>query len=115
LLGGMTEIPSTPWRSEPWALEEAVSVAPATADWVPLPGTVRHGFTHFRLELAVIAGSGEADGLWSPVDRLGEHALPTLMKKIARHAVSALARPRIAEPPANPVPDRQKAEAPHLP
>ena len=62
-----------------------------TADWVPLPGTVRHGFTHFRLEVAVIAGSGKADGLWSGVDRLGEHALPTLMKKIARHAVSALA------------------------
>ena len=55
------------------------------------PGTVRHGFTHFRLELAIVAGYGEADGLWSQVDRLGEHALPTLMKKVARHAVSALA------------------------
>ena len=91
LLGGMIEIPSTPWRNEPWAFDEAVKVAPGTADWVPLPGTVRHGFTHFRLEVAVIAGSGKADGLWSGVDRLGEHALPTLMKKIARHAVSALA------------------------
>ena len=90
LLGGMTEIPSTPWRSEPWTLDEAVGIAPIATDWVPLPGTVRHGFTHFRLELAIIAGSGEADGLWSPVDRLGEHALPTLMKKVARHAVSAL-------------------------
>ena len=29
--------------------------------------------------------------MWSQVDRLGEHALPTLMKKVARHAVSALA------------------------
>ena len=93
LLGGMTEIPSTPWRSEAWAFEEAVRLAPAAAQWAPLPGTVRHGFTHFRLELAVMAGSGEADGLWSRVDRLGEHALPTLMKKVARHAVSALAEP----------------------
>jgi hypothetical protein len=29
--------------------------------------------------------------MWSQVDRLDEHALPTLMKKVARHAVSALA------------------------
>jgi A/G-specific adenine glycosylase len=91
LLGGMTEIPSTPWRSRPWALGEAIEIAPAAAEWAPLPGTVRHGFTHFRLELAIVAGYGEADGLWSQVDRLGEHAMPTLMKKVARHAVSALA------------------------
>jgi A/G-specific adenine glycosylase len=90
LLGGMTEIPSTPWRSEPWTLDEAVGIAPIATDWAPLPGTVRHGFTHFRLELAIMVGSGEADGLWSPVDRLSEHALPTLMKKVASHAVSAL-------------------------
>jgi A/G-specific adenine glycosylase len=93
LLGGMTEIPSTPWRSEPWALEEAIRIAPAATDWARLPGTVRHGFTHFRLELAVVNGTGEVDGLWSRIDRLGEHALPTLMKKVARHAVSALAEP----------------------
>ena len=90
LLGGMTEIPSTPWRSEPWALAEAVELAPAAADWAPLPGTVRHGFTHFRLELALVAGRAEAEGMWSKIDRLGEHALPTLMKKVASHAVSAL-------------------------
>ena len=91
LLGGMTEIPSTPWRGEPWTLGEAIEIAPAAADWASLPGTVRHGFTHFRLELTIVAGNGETDGMWSQVDRLGEHALPTLMKKVARHAVSALA------------------------
>ena len=91
LLGGMIEIPSTPWRSTPWTLEEATAEAPAAAEWSALPGTVRHGFTHFQLELSVVAGQGMAEGLWSPTDRLGEHALPTLMKKVARHAVSALA------------------------
>jgi A/G-specific adenine glycosylase len=91
LLGGMTEIPSTPWRAAPWSLAEALQVAPASAAWSPLPGTVRHGFTHFLLELAVVAGIGTADGIWSPVERLGDHALPTLMKKVARHAISALA------------------------
>jgi A/G-specific adenine glycosylase len=93
LLGGMTEIPSTPWRAEPWTLTEAISLAPATAEWSPLPGTVQHGFTHFRLELALLAGEGTADGMWSRTDRLGEYALPTLMKKVVRHALSALAVP----------------------
>ena len=91
LLGGMIEIPSTPWRATPWTLAEAVRAAPAAAEWSALPGTVRHGFTHFQLELAVATGRGKADGLWSPIDKLGDHALPTLMKKVARHAVSALA------------------------
>jgi A/G-specific adenine glycosylase len=90
LLGGMVEIPSTPWRAAPWTCAEAVAAAPAPARWSPLPGVVSHGFTHFRLELAIVAGEGDADGLWSPIDRLGEHALPTLMKKVASHAVSAL-------------------------
>jgi A/G-specific adenine glycosylase len=92
LLGGMVEIPSTAWRGTPWALDEAVQAAPAPAVWSLLPGTVRHGFTHFRLELAVAAAAAAApvDGLWSAVDRLGEYALPTLMKKVVGHAVSAL-------------------------
>ena len=45
--------------------------------------------THFRLELAVVAGIGVADGIWTPIERLADHALPTLMKKVARHAISA--------------------------
>ncbi|HYZ43139.1 MAG TPA: NUDIX domain-containing protein, partial [Stellaceae bacterium] len=94
LLGGMTEIPSTLWRPEPWTFDEAAQAAPVPTAWTALPGTVRHGFTHFALELAVMAGTpighGVADGIWSPIDRLGEHALPTLMKKVARHAISAL-------------------------
>jgi len=93
LLGGMIEIPSTPWRATPWTLAEAVRVAPAAVEWSVLPGTVRHGFTHFLLDLAVVAGktSHDAEGLWSPVERFGDHALPTLMKKVARHAMSSLA------------------------
>ena len=93
LLGGMIEIPSTPWSAAPWRLTEAVPVAPAAVEWSVLPGTVQHGFTHFQLELAVAAGKTDdfGDGLWSTVDRFGEHALPTLMKKVVRHALSALA------------------------
>ena len=93
LLGGMIEIPSTAWRAQPWELAEAIGAAPAPTQWSPFPGNVRHGFTHFQLELAVVGGQAESvvEGLWSPVDKLGEHALPTLMKKTARHAISALA------------------------
>jgi A/G-specific adenine glycosylase len=98
LLGGMAEFPSTPWRATPWTIGEALQEAPAAAAWSPLPGTVRHGFTHFLLELGIVAAEGEAEGVWSPIDRLGEHALPTLMKKLARHAVSALGAAQSASP-----------------
>jgi A/G-specific adenine glycosylase len=91
LLGGMIEIPSTPWRTAPWTFDEAVRSAPVAVAWSPLPGIVRHGFTHFQLELAVVSGVGATEGLWSPVERLGDHALPTLMKKVAQHAIAALA------------------------
>ena len=101
LLGGMIEIPSTPWRVARWSIAEAVRAAPAAVAWSPLPGTVRHGFTHFRLQLAVFSGIGSADGIWSPVDGLGDHALPTLMKKVARHAIAALASGSYEEPAAS--------------
>ena len=91
LLGGMIEIPSTPWRTAPWTFTEVLRSAPAAVAWSPLPGSVRHGFTHFQLELAVVAGVGTTEGLWSPIERLGDHALPTLMKKVVRHAIAALA------------------------
>jgi A/G-specific adenine glycosylase len=94
LLGGMIEIPSTEWRREPWTLDEAAPAAPISTDWRPLDGIVRHGFTHFELELSLVAGharNGAAhDGLWCPVDRLSDYALPTLMKKVVRHALSKL-------------------------
>ncbi|MBV9522033.1 MAG: A/G-specific adenine glycosylase, partial [Alphaproteobacteria bacterium] len=89
LLGGMMEVPSTAWRLESWTEAEARAAAPVAAEWRLLPGIVRHGFTHFVLELAVLAGeaAGAADGIWAGVDRLGDHALPSLMKKVAAHAL----------------------------
>jgi A/G-specific adenine glycosylase len=112
LLGGMEEIPSTPWRAVPWSIDEAVREAPAAAEWSALPGTVRHGFTHFRLELAVLAGEGDAEGTWTPPERLGEHALPTLMKKVISHALSALTpRPGAARPAPAAIAPRRKGRA----
>ena len=96
LLGGMMEVPSTEWR-EIAAFEDmstAIRHAPVAAiEWYPLAGLVRHGFTHFHLELRLLRGraspqAAAPDGtLWCPVDALGDHALPTVMKKVADHAI----------------------------
>ena len=90
LLGGMMEVPSTLWREAPWTETEAKAAAPVKARWRLLPGEVRHSFTHFHLELAVLAGTVRdgysAGGLWTRLDDLPRHALPTLMKKVVAHA-----------------------------
>ncbi len=93
LLGGMMEFPSTEWRETAWSLDEAVAASPlAPRSWKLLPGLVSHTFTHFHLELVVAAGRTPAQpavrGVWCPLDRLEEQALPTLMRKVARHALA---------------------------
>jgi A/G-specific adenine glycosylase len=92
LLGGLFEVPSTEWRAAPWSIDEAADAAPARAAWRPLEGVVRHGFTHFELELSLLVGSARGDaaggGVWCPIDRLSDYALPTLMKKVVRHALA---------------------------
>lgn len=93
LLGGMTEVPSTGWTA---VMPDDAAVrreAPLEAPWRALPGMVRHTFTHFHLELGVVAaraGDGwrRAEGLWVPPDRMGEHALPSVMVKVVRHALA---------------------------
>ncbi|MCG8546308.1 MAG: A/G-specific adenine glycosylase [Alphaproteobacteria bacterium] len=94
LLGGMMEVPSTDWREidtvDPTSAAAEAPLAPA--EWRMLPGQVRHGFTHFHLELLVAAGrvKGRAPKgcVWCPPDAFGDHALPTVMKKIVRHALA---------------------------
>jgi A/G-specific adenine glycosylase len=94
LLGGMMEFPSTVWREEPWADPEAAApFAPVPGErWRLLPAQVSHTFTHFHLELLVLAGRGAgeaADAIWVQPAELGRHALPTLMKKVARAVAAA--------------------------
>jgi A/G-specific adenine glycosylase len=91
LLGGMMEVPSTPWREAAWSMEQAKAAAPFRAKWRPLAGIVRHSFTHFHLELAVLAaevrdGCRSAGGEWVSIEALGQQALPTVMKKVVAHA-----------------------------
>ena len=92
LLGGMIELPSTPWRAAPWALAEALAHAPAARPWQTLPDSVRHGFTHFEIELRVAAAETGNDGsagggIWCPPARFSEHALPALTRKLTNHVL----------------------------
>jgi A/G-specific adenine glycosylase len=95
LLGGMIELPSTPWREMPWDEAEAIPAAPMATAWNVLPGTVQHGFTHFRLELALMAGRTTAppEGIWARPDEFKNYAFPTLTKKLVNYALSAAAKP----------------------
>ena len=92
LLGGMIEVPSTPWRESPWDDAEASAHAPAKASWTRLPGTVHHGFTHFPLDLTILAATTETppDGIWARPEQFKDYAFPTLTKKVVKHALSVL-------------------------
>jgi len=68
LLGGMLALPTD---------------APAEAAWRDA-GAVDHVFTHFALTMRLMCAKGDApDGIWWPVERIGEAGLPTLFAKLA--------------------------------
>ena len=88
LLGGMTELPGTAWRPEPWTEAEAIAAAPARAAW-RRAGQAFHGFTHFELAIDVYAAtlpSIDADGFLRPATELDGEAIPTVMRKCIRVA-----------------------------
>ncbi|MBE1236456.1 A/G-specific adenine glycosylase [Phaeovibrio sulfidiphilus] len=86
LLGAMMEVPSTDWRSDAWDTAEALPHAPTLAAWTPVPGCVRHTFSHFHLELSVLrartASGTNVEGTWADPARLDDHALPAVMLKV---------------------------------
>jgi len=80
LLGGMTEVPGSPWTGEPPPIDY-----PAAGDWRHR-GQVVHVFTHFRLELDVwsaeVDGTELDGGWWAGPEGLSSEALPTLFRKV---------------------------------
>ena len=100
LLGGMTEVPTTEWApdfDESGARDRAPRFGSSKrrnpAAWRRLPGTVRHVFTHFPLELSVYATELPADvqapeGMrWIAMADIAGEALPSLMRKVIAHAL----------------------------
>ena len=93
LLGGMMEVPSSPWSTTTRSLPEDILYnAPTLVKWKQCPGKVTHMFSHFKLEVTVLAMTTRKNvsGLWVSTRLLKKEALPTVMKKIVRHAMKAL-------------------------
>ena len=70
LLGGMAALPGPDWTTAPPALKPAA--------------TLSHGFTHFTLDLHIVAKAAPSgDGWWQPLHSLAEAGLPTLYRLAA--------------------------------
>ena len=98
LLGGMTEVPGSDWRTDQddkAALEQA-PVLKGLARWHRKAGAVTHVFTHFPLELAVYRADvplrtrAPAGMRWVKIARVADEALPSLMRKVIAHGLSPL-------------------------
>ena len=88
----MAEPPTSPWAPD-YDVARAMLDAPLDARWKRLPGTVRHVFTHFPLELTVFlakcdAGTQAPEGMrWTKREALGEEPVPNAMRKVFAHAL----------------------------
>lgn len=90
MLGGMRALPDDGWS----ARGDGDGAGPLAGPWASA-GVVRHGFTHFDLELQLMLYSGNdwvtlpADqGEWWRLDQLDAAGLPTLFAKAARLATA---------------------------
>ncbi|WXK58899.1 A/G-specific adenine glycosylase [Parerythrobacter aurantius] len=84
MLGGMRALPDDGWSAK----SDGDGAAPVEGERKS-HGIVRHGFTHFELELEVLAVTGPSakppgEGEWWPLERIEEAGLPTLFAKAAR-------------------------------
>ncbi len=100
LLGSMAEAPTTAWSAghDPAG---ALKEAPIAASWLTANAPVRHVFTHFPLELTVLAAQAPAgaqapEGMrFTPLGALDAEPLPTVMRKVIEAGLAVLgARPR---------------------
>ena len=90
LLAGMLQPPLGPWGEAFPGPDDALAQAPFAAKWKRCTGFVKHGFTHFALEIEVwraeLGRRNGFDGLWVHPRDLHRVALPTVMRKILAHA-----------------------------
>ncbi|MEL6450532.1 MAG: A/G-specific adenine glycosylase [Pseudomonadota bacterium] len=82
LLGGMRGWPGTEWVDVSLPRPTA---PPMEANWIKLPGEVRHTFTHFHLILDVmtarVVNATPDQGAFLPRDQFRPSDLPTVMRK----------------------------------
>ena len=89
MLGGMRALPDDGWS----ARGDGSGEPPVAGDYEAC-GVVRHGFTHFSLELTVLRLTGDApptlpgEGTWWTIAAIEEAGLPTLFAKAARLAIA---------------------------
>ena len=86
LLGGMLEVPGTPWRDSAWDADEVARHAPLPElAWTALKGEARHGFTHFELRARLLragfAGEAPEGVAWMEV-KAARAAMPTAMRRV---------------------------------
>lgn len=82
LLGGMLGLPTTEWRARPWSRKQALAAAPMPLAWRAM-GSVRHVFTHFSLNLEVMAAEArgaDATLVWM-AQASARAAAPSLFRK----------------------------------
>ncbi len=92
LLGGMLELPSTPW--ELVMPDDVLRFAPVQRNWEKLENQVKHVFTHFELRLDVYRAlggseSGQGEGQWASLNSLDQYPIPTLTRKAISIAAEA--------------------------
>ncbi|MCA8928749.1 MAG: A/G-specific adenine glycosylase [Alphaproteobacteria bacterium] len=89
MLGGLWEFPSAGWDDRnAHPTDPAIEALART--WEAMPGRIAHGFTHFEVALEVRSAAARPGvnlpegSRWTARQSLGEFALPTLMKKVAK-------------------------------
>jgi A/G-specific adenine glycosylase len=91
LLAGMLQPPLSPWDSSFPSVAKALSEAPFRGAWERKPGFVRHGFTHFELELEIYVcrfrNRPKGEGFWLTPPEFARAPVPTVMRKVIGHAV----------------------------
>jgi A/G-specific adenine glycosylase len=91
LLASMLEPPLGPWSDSFPSRTAVLKQAPFQAAWQKRAGIVRHGFTHFELEVEVYAASlsrrPPIKGRWVAQTQLPDVELPTVMRKIVAHGL----------------------------
>ena len=104
------EVPSSAWREGRFDRAKALKDAPLALDWSPVPGTVRHVFSHFALELSIVTGTASAKEArkltapyaWRSIAKLADEALPSAMTKVVAAVLGGTATPKPRGPSRKP-------------